>query len=145
MADVGNIKYSGKIVVSEKLEGSDTTNTSTMIHSRVDEMLGGDFNFNTNGVNEFSIVKGLTTTTSYVDITFSDATTGHTKDYFYDGMTAASETSVDFFYAKIESGTTSSTPDATFKFANQTNFLPRLKGVGDFIRFLKTEMKFPLM
>ena len=133
MAESANIRYTGKVVVTEKLEGNDTANISRIIHSRVDDILGSEFNFDLASVTEFSLVKGLTTTTGYVDITFSDATTGHTKDYFYDGMTATSEVSVDFLFAKIESGTTSATPDATFKFANQTAFLPRLKGVGDFM------------
>ena len=133
MADTAKITYKGSVLVTETVEGNDTSNTSTMIHSRVDKILGSNFSFNPASVTEFSIVTGLTTTDSYTDITFSDGTTGHTKDTFYDGMTAATETSVDFFFAMIESGLTSATPDATFKFANQTNFLPRLKGVGDFI------------
>ena len=133
MADSAKIKYSGSIVVSETVEGNDTTNTSTMIHSRVDSILGGSFDFTPASVTEFSLVTGLQTTTGLVDITFSDGTTGHVKDTFYDGMTAASEASVDFFFAKIESATTKGqTPDCTFKFGNSTLFQPMLKGIGDF-------------
>ena len=47
-------------------------------------------------------------------------------------MTAASESSVDFFFAYIESALSKGTPDCTFKFGNQTAFQPMLKGVSDF-------------
>ena len=79
MAESANIRYTGKVVVTEKLEGNDTANISRIIHSRVDDILGSEFNFDLASVTEFSLVKGLTTTTGYVDITFSDATTGHTR------------------------------------------------------------------
>ena len=132
MADTANIKYNASVTVTETVEGNDTNNTSTMIHSRVDKILGSSFNFNPASVTEFSLVTGLETTAASVDITFSDATTVHVKETFYDGMTAASEASVDFFFAYIESALSTGTPDCTFKFANQTNFQPMLKGVGDF-------------
>ena len=132
MADTANIRYSGSVTVSETLEALDTTSTTTIIHSKVDKTLGGSFNFNPASVSEFSLVTGLETTTGLVDITFSDLTTGHTKATFYDGMTAASEASVDFFFAYIEEALSTGTPDATFKFGNSTLFQPMLKGLGDF-------------
>ena len=133
MADSAKIRYSGNVTVTETLEGNHTADTYTMIHSRVDDILGGNFDFNPASVTEFSLVTGLQTTTGLVDITFSDGTTGHVKDTFYDGMTAATETSVDFFFAKIESAITEGqVPDCTFKFGNSTLFQPMLKGVGDF-------------
>ena len=132
MADSALITYKGSLTVTETLEGVDTTNTSTMIHSKVDKILGGNFKFIPVSVSEFSIVQGLQTTGVTTDITFSDGTTGHVKDSFYDGMTATSETSVDFFFAYIESALSTGTPDATFKFGNQTVFRPMLYGVGDF-------------
>jgi len=132
MADSANISYSGSVVVKETLEAADTSNTVSLVHSKLDKTLGGSFNFDAGSVSEFSVVTGLQTTTGLVDITFSDLTTGHTKATFYDGMTAASETSVDFFFATIESALSTGTPDATFKFGNSTLFQPMLKGVGDF-------------
>ena len=134
MADTANIRYSGSVTVSETLEALDTTSTTTIIHSKVDKTLGGSFNFNPASVSEFSLVTGLETTTGLVDITFSDLTTGHTKATFYDGLTntAAAATSVDFFFAYIESALSTGTPDATFKFGNSTLFQPMLKGLGDF-------------
>ena len=132
MADSAKIQYNGSVVVSEILEGLDTSNTSTMIHSKVDKSLGGSFNIIPNLVSGLSIVTGLETTASSVAITFSDGTTGHVKSTFYDGLTAATETSVDFFFATIESALSTGTPDCTFKFANQTNFQPKLYGIGDF-------------
>ena len=133
MADSAKIEYSTSVIVSETLESTlDTSDTSTMIHSKVDKALGGSFNITPNTVAGLAIVTGLQTTDSSVDITFSDGTTGHVKDTFYDGLTAATETSVDFFFAKIESALSTGTPDCTFKFANQTNFQPKLYGVGDF-------------
>ena len=132
MADSANIEYSGSIVIKETLEAADTSNTVSLIHSKVDKTLGGNFNFDAASVAEFSIVTGLETTAGLVDITFSDASTGHVKATFYDGMTAAGEASVDFFFAKIESALSSGTPDAKFKFGNQTAFQPMLKGIGDF-------------
>ena len=132
MADSANISYSGSVVVKETLEAADTSNTVSLVHSKLDKTLGGSFNFDAGSVAEFSVVTGLQTTTGLVDITFSDLTTGHTKATFYDGMTAASETSVDFFFATIESALSTGTPDATFKFGNSTLFQPMLKGVGDF-------------
>jgi hypothetical protein len=132
MADSAKIQYNGSVVVSETLEGGDTSNTSTMIHSRVDKALGGSFNFSPASVTEFSIVTGLETTVALVDINFTDLTTGHVKATFYDGMTAADEASVDFFFATIESALSTGTPDCTFKFGNSTAFQPMLKGVGDF-------------
>ena len=132
MADSANIEYSGSIVVKETLEASDTSNKVTLVHSRLDKSLGGNFNFNLGNSTEFSVVTGLETTASLVDINFADASTGHVKTTFYDGLTAASEASVDFFFARIESALSSGTPDATFKFGNQTAFQPMLKGLGDF-------------
>ena len=132
MADSANIQYSGSVIVKETLEAADTSNTVSLVHSKLDKTLGGSFNFDAGSVAEFSVVTGLQTTTGLVDITFSDLTTGHTKATFYDGMTAASETSVDFFFATIESALSTGTPDATFKFGNSTLFQPMLKGVGDF-------------
>lgn len=132
MADSATIKYSGSVDITETLEALDTSQTTTIVHSKVDKGFAANFSFNPASVSEFSVVTGLETTTSLVDITFSDASTGHTKATFYDGMTAASEASVDFFFAYIESALSTGTPDATFKFANQTNFQPMLKGVGDF-------------
>ena len=107
MADSAKIQYNGSVVVSEILEGLDTSNTSTMIHSKVDKSLGGSFNIIPNLVSGLSIVTGLETTASSVAITFSDGTT-------------------------IESALSTGTPDCTFKFANQTNFQPKLYGIGDF-------------
>ncbi len=132
MADTANIQYNGSIIVKETLEATDTSNTVSLIHSKLDKSLGGSFNFNLGSVSEFSVVTGLQTTASLADIIFSDATTNHVKATFYDGMTAAGETSVDFFFATIESALSTGTPDATFKFANQTDFQPMLKGIGDF-------------
>ena len=132
MADSANISYSGSVVVKETLEAADTSNTVSLIHSKLDKTLGGSFNFDAANVAEFSVVTGLETTTGLVDITFSDLTTGHVKVSFYDGMTAAGEASVDFFFATIESALSTGTPDATFKFGNSTLFQPMLKGVGDF-------------
>ena len=132
MADSATIKYSGSVDITETLEALDTSQTTTIVHSKVDTGFAANFSFNPASVSEFSVVTGLETTTGLVDITFSDASTGHVKATFYDGMTAASEASVDFFFAYIESALSTGTPDATFKFANQTNFQPMLKGVGDF-------------
>jgi hypothetical protein len=132
MADSANIQYSGSVIVKETLEAADTSNTVSLIHSKLDKTLGGSFNFDAASVSEFSVVTGLQTTTGLVDINFSDLTTGHTKATFYDGMTAASEASVDFFFAYIESALSSGTPDCTFKFGNQTAFQPMLKGLNDF-------------
>jgi len=123
MADSANIEYSGSVTVKETLEASDPSNTVSLIHSQVDKTLDGNFNFDLSDVSEFSIVTGYPITSVAVDIDF---TTG------YDGMTAASETSVDFFFAKIESALSTDTPDAAFKFGNQNLFRPQLKGVGDF-------------
>ena len=133
MADSALITYKGSVSVTETLEGVDgANNTATMIHSKVDKILGGSFSLIPTSVTEFSIVTGLVTTAGYVDINFSDGTTGHVKDTFYDGMTAADEASVDFFFAYIESAASTGTPDATFKFGNSTLFQPKLYGVGDF-------------
>jgi len=132
MADSANIRYAGSVVVKETLEAADTSNTVSLIHSKLDKALGGSFDFNAASVTEFSVVTGLETTVSSVDINFTDLTTGHVKATFYDGMTAASESSVDFFFAYIESALSTGTPDCTFKFGNQTAFQPMLKGVNDF-------------
>ena len=80
MADSAEIKYSGSVIVTETLEALDTTSTTTLIHSKVDKGLGGSFNFNPASVSEFSLVTGLETTDALVDITFSDGTTGHSKE-----------------------------------------------------------------
>ena len=132
MADSANISYSGSVLVKETLEAADTSNTVSLVHSKLDKTLGGSFNFDATNVAEFSVVTGLETTTGLVDINFTDLTTGHVKVSFYDGMTAADEASVDFFFATIESALSTGTPDATFKFGNQTAFQPMLKGLGDF-------------
>ena len=132
MADSATIKYNGSVSITETLEALDTSQTTTIVHSKVDKAFGTDFSFNPASVSEFSLVTGLETTTGLVDITFSDLSTGHTKATFYDGMTAASEASVDFFFAYIESALSTGTPDATFKFGNSTLFQPMLKGLGDF-------------
>ena len=132
MADSANISYSGSVLVKETLEAADTSNTVSLVHSKLDKTLGGSFNFDATNVAEFSVVTGLETTTGLVDINFTDLTTGHVKASFYDGMTAADEASVDFFFATIESALSTGTPDATFKFGNQTAFQPMLKGLGDF-------------
>ena len=132
MADSANIQYSGSVIVKETLEAADTSNTVSLIHSKLDKSLGSSFNFDTANVAEFSVVTGLETTASTVDINFTDLTTGHVKASFYDGMTAISEASVDFFFAYIEEALSTGTPDCTFKFGNQTAFQPMLKGLNDF-------------
>ena len=132
MADTANIRYTGSVVVKETIEATDTSNTVSLIHSKLDKTLGGSFDFDLGSVTEFSVVTGLETTTGYVDINFTDLTTGHTKATFYDGMTAATEASVDFFFAYIESALGSGTPDCHFKFGNQWAFLPFLRGLDDF-------------
>ena len=133
MADSASIQYSGSVIVKETLEAADTNNTVSLIHSKLDKHLGGSQTITINTVAGFSVVTGLETTTTLTDINFSDLTTGHVKKTFYDGLNAASETNVSFVFAKIEEALSTGTPDASFKFADQTNFYPKLVGVGDFM------------
>ena len=133
MADSAKKKIDTRIQLLELIDGHDGANSATVPHSRLDARgtQGGTISTALAAVNGFSIVTGLITTTGFVVITLCDTTTGHTKEFIYDGLGANTDTDVDFFFARIDEQLGNAVPNAAFKFANQTNFLPQLSGVGD--------------
>ena len=136
MADKAFLRQNSKIQIFERIEAAvDATNTADIPHSALDShsIKGNNIDFQLNSSTSFSMVQGLETTSGFVDINWSDLDTNHDKDFIYDGLTANDYATADFFYAQIDSALGAGGPIAGFKFANQSNFIPQLTGVGDWM------------
>ena len=132
MADKAFLRQNSKIQIFERIEAAvDATNTADIPHSAFG--LYGRLSIDLDSSTSFSMVQGLETTSGFVDINWSDLDTNHDKDFIYDGLTANDYATADFFYAQIDSALGAGGPIAGFKFANQSNFIPQLTGVGDWM------------
>jgi hypothetical protein len=127
MADIAKINYSGSLTIAEVLEALDTTQSSSLMHSKIDKTLGGSIEKQLDNVSAIVYKSSQTVnSTSYLDMDDSATYEGFT---WSDGATI----NIDFFFCRIiEPVTTGQTPSVIITLDAGTTSHIKLTGINDF-------------
>ena len=129
MADSSTINYKGSLIIKEVLEALDTTQSSSLIHSKIDKTLGGSIKKTLDSVSALVYNSSQTVnSTSHADISFVATYEGF---YWLTGPT--DDINIDFFFCRIiEPVTTGQTPSVLISFDDGATSYIKLTGINDF-------------
>ena len=129
MADSSKLIYDGSVTITEILEALDTTQSSSILHSKIDKILGGSIEKTLSSVSSVVYLSSQTVnSTSLADISFSA-----TYEGFYWLPSPSSDINIDFFFCRIiEPVTTGQTPSVRISLDDGTTSYIKLTGINDF-------------
>jgi hypothetical protein len=127
MADIARINYAGSLTIVEVLEALDTTQSSSLLHSKIDKTLGGSIEKTLSSVSAVVYLSSQTVnSTSYADMSGVATYEGFT---WTDGATI----NIHFFFCRIiEPVTTGQTPSVIITLDAGTTSHIKLTGIDDF-------------